>query len=242
MDWTLTAVLAVWVVATLIRSVLGFGNALIAMPLLALFLPPRVVTPLVAMTAMVMVAIMLAQSWRGICLRSAAHLIAGSALGIPLGLFFLKELPAAMIQLVLAVVVFSFSLYKLLHPKLFHLDTDRWAWVAGFLAGILGGAYNTNGPPVVIYGTMRGWTPERFRATLQGFFFPTGVMILLGHYLAGLWTREVYQYALPSIPVVVICTLAGKSLAERIPAARFEKLVHFMLMATAVGLALKAVL
>jgi len=235
-------VLAVWVAATLIRGVLGFGNALVAMPLLALFLPTEVVTPLVAMTAMVMVAIMLAQSWRGICLRSAMHLIAGSVPGIPLGLLFLKQLPTPVIQLVLAVVVFVFSLYKLYRPKLFHLDSDRWAWVAGFAAGILGGAYNTNGPPVVIYGAMRGWGPERFRATLQGFFFPVGIMILLGHYLAGLWTPEVFHYALPSIPVVVVCTLAGRSLARRIPAARFEKLVHFMLMATAISLALKAIL
>lgn len=242
MDWTMAGVLAVWVVAALIRGVIGFGNALIAMPLLALFLPPAVVTPLVAITAMVMVLIMLAQSWRHICFRSAAHLIVGSVFGIPLGLVFLKELPAPVIQFVLAVVIFSFSLYSLVHPRLLRLHTDRWAWFAGFSAGILGGAYNTNGPPAVIYGTMRGWDPEKFRATLQGFFFPTGIMILFGHYLAGLWTAEVFHYALPSIPVVVIATLASRPLAKRIPAARFEKLVHIMLIVTAIVLASKAVM
>ena len=41
----------------------------------------------------------------------------------------------------------------------------------GFFAGILGGAYNTNGPPVVIYGSLRKWSPATFRATLQGYFF-----------------------------------------------------------------------
>jgi hypothetical protein len=29
-----------------------------------------------------------------------------------------------------------------------------------------------NGPPLVIYGALRRWTPERFRATLQGYFLP----------------------------------------------------------------------
>jgi hypothetical protein len=38
-------------------------------------------------------------------------------------------------------------------------------------AGVLGGAYGMNGPPLVIYGSLRGSSPQHFRATLQGYFF-----------------------------------------------------------------------
>lgn len=242
MDWTTVGVVSVFVLATLIRGLLGFGNALVAMPLLALFMRQDVVTPLVAIMAMFKGTILLAQTWRSMCFRNAGRLIVGSALGTPLGLIFLKRVPESLVQFVLAAVIFSFSFYSLTRPHLLHLKTDRGAWVAGFVAGILGGAYNTNGPPVVVYGSMRRWDPERFRATLQGFFFPAGVFILTGHAWAGLWTREVFSYVLICIPVAAVTLLICRPIARRIPAGRFDKAVHVMLMVTAVVLATKALL
>ncbi len=242
MDWTSAGVIAVFLLAAFVRAFLGFGNALVAMPLLALFLPPETATPLVAIMAMVKVSIMLAQTWRHICFRNAGRLIAGAALGTPLGLLFLKRAPESAVQLALAVIIFSFSAYCLLTPRLHRLQTDRGSWFAGFVAGVLGGAYNTNGPPVVVYGTMRGWSPERFRATLQGFFLATGAFILTGHALAGLWTRDVFRYAGLALPGVLIVMFGCRPFAKKVPAGRFDKLVHSMLIVTALALAAKALL
>jgi len=45
----------------------------------------------------------------------------------------------------------------------------------------IGGAYGMNGPPLVAYGSLRRWTPpERFRATLQGYFLPARAADLIG--------------------------------------------------------------
>jgi uncharacterized membrane protein YfcA len=241
-DWTTVAVVAVIAAATLVRGLLGFGNALVAMPLLALFLPKEVVSPLVALTAMVTGSILLVQTWKHICLRNTGRLLLGSAFGTPIGLYLLTGLPQGVVQFVLALVIFGFSLYNLSKPRLIRLDSDRGAWVAGFIAGILGGAYNTNGPPLVIYGTMRGWEPERFRAILQGFFWPAGAMILVAHASAGLWTPDVLRYSLYSLPGLLPALLLSRLLARRIRPGRFDQLVHGMLMATALLLAAKAVL
>ncbi|MHC5056799.1 MAG: TSUP family transporter [Planctomycetota bacterium] len=105
--------------------------------------------------------------------------------------------------------------------------------VAGFCAGVLGGAYNTNGPPIVVYGTMRGWEPERFKATLQGFFLPTGAFIIAGHALSGLWTRETVRLSLVSLAPVALGMALSFWLAPRIPRERFGVLVHVLLLACA---------
>ena len=242
MDWTTVAVMAVIMAATAVRSLLGFGNALVAMPLLALFLPKETVSPVVALTAMVTGSILLVQTWQHICLRNTGRLLAGAAVGTPLGLCLLKRLPEGVVLFVLAVVIFSFSLYCLAKPRLVHISSDWGAWVAGFFAGVLGGAYNTNGPPIVIYGTMRGWEPERFRAILQGVFWPAGVMVLIAHASAGLWTHEVLRYAGLSVPGLLLTMLACRPLARRIPRGRFDQFVHILLMVTAVLLGAKAIL
>ena len=45
-EWTTVQVLAVIFVATLIRSAFGFGEALVAVPLLALLMPVETAVPL----------------------------------------------------------------------------------------------------------------------------------------------------------------------------------------------------
>lgn len=241
MEPALLAVVAVAFLSALIRGLTGFGNALVAMPLLALFFPVRTATPVVALSATFMAIIMLARSWRQVDFRSARLLVAASVCGIPLGLMFIKGAHEALVQGVLGVLIGGFCIHALLQPRQPRIHSRLWALVAGFSAGVLGGAYNTNGPPVVIYGTMRRWPPEKFRATLQGFFLPTGVVILCGHFLAGLWTRQVMIYTMASIPALAVGLLASWRLAPLVPRDRFEKLVQVVLLLCALVLLVKAV-
>ena len=94
---------------------------------------------------------------------------------------------------------------------------------------MLGAAYNTNGPPVVIYGTMRQWDPGTFRATLQGYFLPTWIVIVLGHGITGLWTRTVWQNYLISLPALFVAFLIGDRLNKSIPAKSFHRYIHIFL-------------
>ncbi len=98
------------------------------------------------------------------------------------------------------------------------------------MAGILGSAYNTNGPPIVVYGALCRWPPERFRATLQCYFFPTGLVILLSHGLAGLWTRDVLQLYGAALPVIMLAIWVGQKLNHIVSQQRFERLVYTFLV------------
>jgi uncharacterized membrane protein YfcA len=127
-------------------------------------------------------------------------------------------------------LLIGYGLYNLIHPKLPVLTSRIWAYGFGFVAGILGGAYNTNGPPVIIYGTLRRWSPERFRATLQGYFFPNGLVIMLRHILGRLWTRQVFQLFGPALPLVLAAIFLGAPLNRRIPARRSDRLIYVILI------------
>ena len=131
------------------------------------------------------------------------------------------------------MVIIAFSIYNLLKPQLAAVVSQRTAYLFGFFAGILGGAYNANGPLVVTYGTLRNWPSESFRATLQGYFFPIGLLIVVSHGLAGLWTTEVITLYALSLPVVVLALLVGRRINHSIPAARFEQVVSGLLIVIA---------
>lgn len=73
----------------------------------------------------------------------------------------------------LGVVIVAYALYALFNPTLPELAQRSWAYGFGFAGGVLSGAYNTSGPPVVIYGTCRCWQPAEFKSNLQGYFLLT---------------------------------------------------------------------
>ncbi|MCJ7563715.1 MAG: sulfite exporter TauE/SafE family protein, partial [Candidatus Aminicenantes bacterium] len=167
-DVPILPVLLIVFAATLVRATFGFGDALIGMPLLALVISIREATPLMAFIGPTIAVVLLIKEWRHINLKSTLTLIVSTLVGIPIGLLFLKHIDENIVSLVLAVVILLFSLYNLIRPGLLRLKSDRPIFLFGLLAGILGAAYNANGPPVIVYGTLRGWKPESFRATLQG--------------------------------------------------------------------------
>src|SRR3989339_2086255 len=85
-DGLAVVILLVVFVSALVRTVLGFGNALVAMPLLALAgIGMKTATPLVALLSLVLAIAILLQGWRKVDIRSAWRLLATTALGIPIG-------------------------------------------------------------------------------------------------------------------------------------------------------------
>jgi uncharacterized protein len=232
---TAAYVVAVIFVATLIRSTLGFGEALVAVPLLALRIPVTIAAPLAVLVSITVALVVVMQDWRGIQVRAAAGLILASLCGIPLGLLLLARADPGMVKALLGSVIILFSAYSLAVTRSRSLANDHVGWLiaCGFLSGVLGGAYGMNGPPLAIYGTLRRWPPRTFRATLQAYFLPVSIVGLAGYAALGLWTAAVTRYFVWSLPGVALATLAGGVINQRMQGDRFIKLVYGGLLAIA---------
>lgn len=218
-------VLAVLFVATLIRSAFGFGEALVAVPLLALMIPVEVAAPLATLVSITVAGVIIVQDWRQIHAH-AWRLVSSTLFGIPLGLFMLKTVPEPIVKMVLAVVIMLFSIDRLVRRRHAELTDDRWAWLFGFGAGILGGAYGMNGPPLVVYGALRRWSPQHFRATLQGYFLPASLAGLVGYWLAGFWVPSVTEYYLWSTPIVLTAIVLGRRVNQKLKGPSFISIIH----------------
>src|SRR5437764_5500404 len=103
--WVTCWVLAVVFLATLIRSAFGFGEALVAVPLLALLIPVEVAVPLAVLHSVTVAGVIVAQDWRKIHVRSAGWLVLATLFGIPLGLLLLTAAAEHTVKAILAVVI-----------------------------------------------------------------------------------------------------------------------------------------
>jgi uncharacterized membrane protein YfcA len=226
-------ILLILFAATFVRSAFGFGDALIAMPLLTFLIDIKVAAPIVAFMSSIIAIYIIIGNYKQIKIKAIWQLIVFSIIGIPIGLIYLEGAGENLIKIILGIILIFFSLYKLYKPDLLNLKNDKYGWISGLIAGVLGGAYNTNGPPIIIYGSMRNWKPAEFRAILQGIFFPTNLFIVAGHGVAGNWTEDVMKITLYALPVVLFATLLGGYINKRIPAERFAKFIYFMLIVIA---------
>jgi uncharacterized membrane protein YfcA len=225
---TTAYVLGVVFVATLIRSTIGFGEGLIAVPLLALRLPVTLAAPLAVLVSMVVAGVVVVHDWRHVELRSAGGLILSALPGIPLGVLLLARGNEHVVKSALGVLIIAFSIYSLTARVARHLPEDdhRWMLGCGFLSGVLGGAYGMNGPPLAIYGALRRWNPQHFRATLQGYFLPASSIGLIGYAALGLWNGILTRYFLLSLPAVVVATLLGRAVNQRMKGPGFFRFVY----------------
>lgn len=236
-DGCLTAwVLAVVFLATLVRSAFGFGEALVAVPLLSLRLPVAVAAPLAVLLSVTVAAVIVVEDWDKVQLGSARRLVLFSLPGVPLGLLLLTVAPAPAVKAALGAVIVAFSAYCLARPTPVELRDDRLAWLFGFASGVLGGAYGMNGPPLVIYGTLRRWSAEQFRATLQGYFLVASAVGMAGYWLAGLWVPAVTRYYLLSLPVAAASVWLGRVVNRRLAGRAFVRYVHAALIVIGVAL------
>jgi len=227
----LALVVAILCLATLFHGTLGFGTGLVAMPMLALLIGVEEATALVAFVIVGTTLLLLRRNWRRLEPRATVQLIVSSVLGVPVGILLLTQAPAELIQRGLGVLLIAYAIYALVGPPLFEARHDGWAYGLGFVSGVLGGAYNTNSPPVVVFGTLRRWPPDVFRATLQAYFVPLAIVVWIGHGVSGLWTRDVATAYALYFPFGLVALWLGHRLAGHIPAAAFQRVLYIAVIA-----------
>src|SRR5205823_11196640 len=96
--WLIFWVLAVLFLATLLRSAFGFGEAVVAVPLLALLMPVEVAAPLAVLVSITVAFLIVVQDWRRVHFRSASRLVLSTMFGIPLGLILLRAVPEPIVK------------------------------------------------------------------------------------------------------------------------------------------------
>jgi hypothetical protein len=162
----------------------------------------------------------------------ASRLVAGSLLGMPLGLIVLTRAPEDALKVLIAVVVLltAAALASGWQPH----EPNRAEDVgAGFLSGVLNTSIGISGPPVILLLTAHQTPKASFRATIATLFAVAGVVALVLFALAGQYSRSVFVAAAVALPAWPLGWWAGATLHRRFSEERFRVLVLVLMVAGA---------
>ncbi len=236
-------IMVVWFLvagAAALQSLSGFGFALMLMPVMTLLLGVRTAAPLVALFGFSLYVTNVFRLFSHLRWRDLLPMAAAGALGVPLGVYALTTVDERPISAVLGVLLLAYTGYALFQPQMV-ISLPRWAiWAAGFVGGVLGGAYNTSGPPVIICGRVSGWPRDEFRSTLQGFFLLTGLVTISSHFVAGHMNANVMRLYGLGLPALVVGVVTADRVDRQLNARAFHLIVNTLLMGMGASLLLRA--
>jgi uncharacterized membrane protein YfcA len=216
--------------AVFTQSLSGFGVALVAMALLPAVIGIQNATPLVALVGVVMEAVLVIRYREALEVCSIWKIVLAAVIGTPIGVLFLSRVDESIALMILGFVITGYALYALIGFKLPRLESSLWAYFAGLLGGLLGGAYNTSGPPVIVYADCRRWSPDAFKGNLQGYFIIVSLAVAASHALNGNFDAEVWRMFWWTLPFVALGLIAGLSLDRWLNPILFRRMVLVLLV------------
>jgi uncharacterized protein len=218
--------------ASLVMGLTGFGIALVAMAFLPWLMSP--VTAIVVLTfyALLFSVVVVVQLRHDLRLGDLGNLLIGTVAGTPLGVWVLATLPISALNRLIGLVLVIVVALELRGVMPTHLAARGWGLGAGFLAGLMGGAVGTPGPPVVLYATTQPWSPRTMKANTMAFFVVNQGAILSGYWWAGLLTREMATVSAVFLAPALAGLATGAALFGRLDPARFRRIVFALLLAS----------
>lgn len=232
---------AIFFGASFVQSASGFGAALVAMPTLTLMVGVETAAPTHSLLVLPVGAAILYHYWRNIVWRESLRMLITSLFFVPLGAYALVSLPSEPVTMFLGVLLLFYAPYEFYRSfKGAPSEVSSppvWApYVAGAFSGVLGGAYNTNGPPLILYAVTRHWNKETFKGTIQAVLFFQFIVINIVHTYNGLMTIDVFRCVGAGIFGVALGSAAGFAVDKRVNQVQFHRGV--LILVTILGLSL----
>lgn len=194
------SIAGVTMIGSFLSALVGFAFALTTTSLLSNLVGSKTAQPLVAILFFVNQCILLHKKGLGDW-HETGVLILASLATVPVGIFALVWLDAAIGEQVLGLLIVCYVLYSVADLRLPELNS-RWHTVAtGLFAGLTVGAFNIGGPWIAMYGQCRRWRADKFASNLITYQAPTCVFALAVHVFRGSFmNRELWYYASCAIP------------------------------------------
>jgi uncharacterized membrane protein YfcA len=214
----------------------GFAGSfgLLAVPLMALVLPPLEATGILLPVLLVMDAYALWVYRRAWDRRSLWPLVSGALVGLGVGWLFMDRVSEAAVRIAIGATAFAFVVARAFSTILRARPIGRpgvfWGAMAGVLAGFASFVAHAGGPPIQMYLIPAQLDRRVFIGTTVVFFAVLNVLKVLPYASLGLLSAEHLMKALVLLPFGPVGIALGRYVADRLSERFFYHVVNVMLV------------
>lgn len=221
--------------AATVQGTTGFGFALTAMPLLSIFISLQSVVPIMVIYGLLVSFFIIYRIRSFVKIRKIWLLIIASIIGTPLGTYLLIIIEQGTLKMIIGIIIILFAIL-LLRGHAFKVKREKLALLpVGFSSGLLNGSISLLGPPVVLFLTNQGEDKQVFRANITFYGIILNFITVVSFYMNGLVTTEVIHYTLLFLPSLVIGSIVGIMIADKVNQSLFKKITLIIIILSGVS-------
>lgn len=230
------------------KSGFAGGAGVLAVPLLALVIPPADAVVLVLPLLLLMDVQTITRHRRNLDRAQLLALLPAALLGVGLGSALLGVMPAAALQWLLGLISIAFAglQWRALRrqpavvPETVSAPQRGPAMLAGVVAGTTSTLIHAGGPPLNMYLARCQLPKARWIGTAAVFFFSVNVVKVPAYAVLGLWRPDLLLLAALLIPAGWLGVHLGHRIQQRLSERQFVQVVLVALAGTGVLLIMKA--
>jgi uncharacterized protein len=226
---------AVAFVAALARGFSGFGAALIFVPIGSAVLGPRLAVPLLLVVDGVMTLGLVPRAVHRCHWRDVLLMLAGSTLGVPIGTAILTHLDRDSMRWAISALTVVLLLLLASGWRYAVRPAPLVTASVGAGAGVLSGAAQVGGPPVVAYWLGGSIDAITVRANLIVYFALSTVLTVVSYVVGGLLSTEVLTYALVTAPLYGLGLWLGSRMFGLTSDVLFRRLCYSLIALSALA-------
>ena len=220
-----------WGLGGFVNGYMGFGAALMAMPVMALGNDMAAALPT---ASLLILALNIQMAWRyrrHIARTPAWFMLAGAVPGAAAGLLLLRHVSEAGLKVGLGLLLLACALWGLRSKAARRRDLGpAWGMLAGFLSTCFGTAFGINGPPPAAYMSLRGGSQAETKGALGFFFIWSTACIVAAQAAAGMFSLRALALAGAGLPAMLACALCGMKLSARLGTQAFHRAMALLLL------------
>lgn len=235
MEIEILAICITFILAGISTELTGFGVATISMALLPFFFPLTIAVPMVAMISTTSTGIVALKTKTFGLWKHMLALIAGSAVGIPIGMYLFTALNEDLLRLALAIFLIIYAVYGILKKRTFIRSSTPRSTAVGAVAGFFNASLNIHGPIVGLYASSNdSFSRNETRDIIATYMFFAGLLTVTGHYLADRITPEVGLYFLYALPFLGIGLYIGSKIFPKLNERTVRTFIYAFVLAAGI--------
>lgn len=161
----LLAAIAVFI-GGFLRGFVGFGGALVVVPIMALAFTPKFAVALHAITELPGIIQLLPTAIRHCDRKTVLPMILALVISTPLGVYVLTAVDTDTMRIVISALVLFMVAMLAWNTRIVYAAGMRVSVIGGVIGGIIQGAAGIGGPPVVTLLLSRGNDPDTTRGNI----------------------------------------------------------------------------
>lgn len=235
LDGRLLFLLIVVYIAGIIRGLIGFGSALLVVPMLALLFGPAQAVVIEVILEIPTALGLLAPAIREASRKTVLPMLTMFVFFVPVGAYLLKTMDPEPLRIGISLAVLGMVLTLVFQKRIAGFLTPIGVMLTGAVAGVMQGLTGIAGPLFATALLARGENPETTRANIIAVAAGIIAVSVISFWALGLLTVEAAIYAGLATPSILLGVWTGSYLFRRFKGWNFRGIILVFLAMSSIA-------